>query len=81
MCLHPKCRAKGFRHYIVMECDEATPEEARKLLDEHKKNQQRGRKYIEKEGKKLKVGDEEKSNTIQAVLRNAKKMGVRRFRI
>ncbi len=33
MCLHPKCRAKGIRHYIVTECDEATPEEARKLLE------------------------------------------------
>ncbi len=76
MCLHPKCRAKELRHYIVMECDEATPEEARKLLDEHKKNQQRGRKYIKKEGKKLKFGDEEKSNTIQAVFVECEKRWV-----
>ncbi len=45
-------------------------------LNEHKKNQRRGRKYRKEEAKKLKFGDEEKSNTIQAVFAECEKRWV-----
>ncbi len=72
MCLHPKCRGKGLRHYIVTECDEATLKEVRKLLDEHKKINNVEGKYRKEEAKKLKFDDEEK---FRQFLRNAKKDG------